>query len=115
MITWKTIRYGHLEELREMKTKIADKELNDRDATLFILSFVLEWDFVDADTRQSLEPTAPETLDLLSMPQYKELCGAFNEQVGVKAVVPKANASGSRSGSTASKPAKDRKQSRPAG
>ena len=112
MITWKTIKYRHLEMLRDLRGKIAKKELTDRDAVLFMLSLVREWDFLDADTDQPLGLDGP---DELSLPQYKELCDSFNEQVGSKVIVPKATASKPSSGQTASNARRRNSQSRPIG
>ena len=112
MITWKTIKYRHLESLRDMRGKIDKKDLKDRDAVLFMLSLVAEWDFLDADSGQPLGLDDP---DELSIPQYKELCDSFNEQVGSKVVVPKATASKPSSGQTASKARRRNSPSRPIG
>ena len=118
MITWKTIRYKHLDEFKQLGVKISEKKLTDRDATLYILSFVKEWDFADADTGAGLDPATPETLDLLSIAQYQELCKEFNEQMGSEVVeVKKTKQSSSSSGSTRSKRAKQTStyQTRPNG
>jgi hypothetical protein len=112
VIKWKAIKYRHLESLRDLKSKIAKKELKDKDAVIFMLSLVAEWDFLDADTGQALPFDAP---DELSIPQYKELCDTFNDQVGSKVIVPKTSALPPSSGRTASKARKRNSQSHPTG
>lgn len=99
-IKWKTLRFGDLEEFNRIRDRIAKEEITEREAGLYILSFVLSWDAADADTGEPLAPDAPGTLDLLSLPQYQEICNQFQEKLIGPAVIPKVNASLPSSGST---------------
>lgn len=112
MVKFKTLKYKHQREAKELSAKIQAGEASSEDINLFVLGMVAEWDFVDAETGSPL-PIDKSGLEEMSIQQFQEMNRLFNEamEVGV-AAVPKVNGGPSPSGSTVSSPKKRSRQPR---
>jgi hypothetical protein len=113
MIEFKVLKRKHWLKAQEIYEKIEAGTAGENEILLFVVSLVKTWDFIDEETGKPLGPDDPKCIYELSMSQYVELMGCFNERMGV--TVPKVNAESSSSGLTPSKPAKRNSRSRRTG
>lgn len=101
MIVFKTIKFKHYRQAREINKLVAAETVEDEDVLRFSLSLVKSWDFVDAETGDPL-PVGLEALDELTMEQCAEVNMLFANEVNKTVKVPKTNAEPSPSTSTPS-------------
>lgn len=107
-IKYKTLKYKHQREARELNEKIKAKNATPDEISLFVISLVESWDFMDVETGELLPLDNPKlALDEMSLEQFAEMNTLFNNamEVGV-AAVPKANNGQSPSGLIKSKQAR---------
>lgn len=89
MVKFKVVRYKHYKMFNALSAKVKAGEADEDDVLKMTISeMVLDWDFVDPDTKEPI-PINPDVLDELTSDQIDELSTIFEEgQTGV----PKANA-----------------------
>ena len=106
-VKFKTIKYKHYRKGLKMTAEVDETEdvpesdrieMQDRHFR-FLLGLVKYWDFVDADTGETL-PVGEDSIDELSMEQLNEITTIFNKQFEDDATVPKETAGRSPSTST---------------
>lgn len=104
MVKFKTIKYKHERQARELAARIEEGSALNEEMTAFVMSLVLDWDYKDPDTGEPVPPGEP---DELSLEDFSEVIQVFNDQMtAIKLSVPKKSASQSPSGLTNSKTGK---------
>jgi hypothetical protein len=99
LIEWKVIKFKHYRRAIELqnagKRDGVERALTGETATAYLeyaISLIRAWDFVDAETGESL-PVEPASVDELSVEQLQELVNGFGNELGTKsAIVPKETA-----------------------
>lgn len=100
MVKFKVIKNKHAFKAMKISKRVdAGEEGLEEILLRFIVSLVMEWDFVDVETGEPLAADV-ESLEEMSLEQSSEMMELFNVKMSAKGIIPKTNAERSPSTST---------------